>query len=312
MGGVAGADGCDVTFEQGHVGGVGRGVAEIRERLEEAVEIAATGCDFGVGAEEIAGKLKGLRGFGEKFPLWARVFLLLVGVDLVGDGEDFIGRGGDGLALGFAGEIDGRRDLAATAAGAGFGHLVEDIVKSKVVGLLERVEFMVVATGAIEGEAEPDSRRGLDAVEDVFDARFLGDATALAVEHVVAVETARDFLRLGGVGDEIAGELLDGELVVRHVRVEGVHDPIAPRPHGALGVALEAVGVRVAGEIEPFPRPALAETRGGEQSVHQIFECGFSIFVRGGDEGFDFGGGGWNAGEVEAHAADEGGGRSLG
>ena len=57
----------------------------------------------------------------------------------------------------------------------------------------------------------------------------------------------------------MTGKLLDGELVEGHVRVERVDDPVAPGPDVAQVIALEAVGVGVAGEIKPGARPADAE-----------------------------------------------------
>ena len=56
-------------------------------------------------------------------------------------------------------------------------------------------------------------------------------------------------------GQQVAGDLLDGELVERHVAVEGVDHPVAPAPHRALAVALVAVGVGVAGGVEPAAGP---------------------------------------------------------
>jgi len=204
-----------------------------------------------------------------------------------------VGLGGlEGIALGVGRKIEDRENLAAaaaTAGAAGLRHLVEDVVEREVVGLLERVELVVVAARAIEGQAEPDGGGGLDAVEDVFDARLLGDAAALAVEHVVAVKTTRDFLLARSRGEEIAGELFDGELVERHVGVEGVHDPVAPRPHGALGVALESVGVGVASDVQPVPSPAFAIARRGEEAVDD-FGVGVGRTV--GDEGGGLGEGG--------------------
>ena len=64
-----------------------------------------------------------------------------------------------------------------------------------------------------------------------------------------------------GVGQQVAGELLDRELVERHVAVEGVDHPVAPPPHVALAVGLVAVGVGIAGRVEPAGRHPLAVAR---------------------------------------------------
>ena len=65
---------------------------------------------------------------------------------------------------------------------------------------------------------------GVEAVLQRIDAAFL-------VDHRVAVESGGDDLIGGGVGKEVPGELLDGELIERHVGVERIDHPIAPRPH---------------------------------------------------------------------------------
>jgi len=79
-----------------------------------------------------------------------------------------------------------------------------------------------------------------------------------------------DDLGFERVGQQVAGELLDGELVERLVLVVGADDPVAPRPHRARGVALEAVAVRVAREVEPLHRHLLPEVRRGQQAVQGL------------------------------------------
>ncbi len=71
------------------------------------------------------------------------------------------------------------------------------------------------------------------------------------------------------LGQQVAGELLDREPVERQVAVEGVDDPVAVLPDRARGVDAVAVGVGVAGQVEPVPRPALAVVRRGEQAVDE-------------------------------------------
>ena len=68
-------------------------------------------------------------------------------------------------------------------------------------------------------------------------------------------------------GQQVAGDLLDEELVVGHVVVEGVDDPIAIHPHEPRLVLFEAVGVGVAGRVEPEAAPAFAEVGRGEQPL---------------------------------------------
>ena len=135
------------------------------------------------------------------------------------------------------------------------------------LALGERVELVVVADGAAGGESEPDLGDGFGAVAGVEDEVFLGDGAALVGGHVAAVEAGGDFLVEGGVGEEVAGELFDGELVEGLVAVEGVDDPVAVGPHFAEVVEVEAVGIGVAGGVEPVAGAVLAPGGGFEEAV---------------------------------------------
>jgi hypothetical protein len=110
---------------------------------------------------------------------------------------------------------------------------------------------VVVAAAAAHRQAQERRGRRLDAVDDAFDAPLLVDDAALGVHPVVAVEPRRDLLRLRRVGQQIAGDLFDGELIERHVLVVGVDDPVAPVRHEALGVGLIPMRVGVARRVEP-------------------------------------------------------------
>ena len=68
------------------------------------------------------------------------------------------------------------------------------------------------------------------------------------------------------------------------LRVERVDDPVAPRPHVALGVGLVAVGVGVAGRVEPVERHPLAVARRGEQAIDDLL---VGVRRRVGEEGVD-------------------------
>ena len=74
-------------------------------------------------------------------------------------------------------------------------------------------------------------------------------------------------------------------------------------------VLLEAVGVGIAGGVEPVPSPALAVVRAGQEPVDQLL-VGVGASV--GEEGVDLLGRRREADEVEAQAADEGGPVGLG
>ena len=122
---------------------------------------------------------------------------------------------------------------------------------------------MVVAAGAGHGQAEPDGAGGFGLVKDIFHAIFFRDPAPFTIDHVVSVEAGGQNLVGMGFGNEVAGDLADGELVKRHVVVEGLDNPVAPRPHGALAIALISIRVCISGSIEPIPGHPLAESGGG-------------------------------------------------
>ena len=211
---------------------------------------------------------------------------------------------GERRPVGVARDGDQGRDVAA---GLGVDALLVDVVEEaeeRIEFLLaDRVVLVVVAAGASHRQAEEDGGRGLDAVDGVLDPPFLLDRPGLGDGAVVAVEAGGDLLGQGGVGEPVAGDLFDREAVEGHVAVERRHDPVAPGPHGPGEVVLIAVGVGVAGAVEPVAGHRLAVPRGGEQAVDQPL-----VGVRGviGQEGVDLGEGRGDAEEVQRQAADQG------
>ena len=148
----------------------------------------------------------------------------------------------------------------------------EDAVQGIVVGGGNRVELVVVATGAGDGEAEEALGGGVDAFVDgvvgVLEALADGDEAERGEARVV----------LGQVRQAVGGELLDDELVVRLVGVEGVDDVIAVGPGSVEGldgaVTLEALGVGVTRGVEPVAGPAFAVVRRSEEAVDGALDDG--------------------------------------
>ena len=115
------------------------------------------------------------------------------------------------------------------------------------------------------------------------------------------------------LGQDVAGDLLAEELVVRLVGVEGIDDVVAVAPrHGHRIIRGLARRVGVADDVEPMAAPALAVGRGTEQAVHHLGE---GIRRRIGDEGIRLGRCRREPGEVERGAAEQraavGGGRGF-
>ena len=212
--------------------------------------------------------------------------------------EGFFG-GTDALGVvGLPGLEVGGRDVVGRLVG-----VVEQRHHREVIGMEHRIVLMRMALGAVQGEAHPGGSRGADAVDHGVEAVFVRIGAAFFVEHRVAVEARGDEVVGRGAGQQVAGELPDAELVVGQVRVEGLHDPIAVGPDGAGTVLLEAVGVGVAGEVEPATGPAFTVAGRGEQAVDEFLVSVGGLVV---DEGIGFFGRRRHAGEIERHAAHEG------
>ena len=160
-----------------------------------------------------------------------------------------------------------RRGVAAPAVEAELGHVVEE--GEELVELLvgDRIELVRVAARAPHRQAHERGGGRLDAIDDVLDLILVGNRPTLEVDHVVAIEARRHLLIARRVRQQVAGELLDRELIERQVAVERVDDPVAPRPHAAVAVDVVAVRVGVAGGVEPRHRHALAVARRLQQRV---------------------------------------------
>ena len=65
------------------------------------------------------------------------------------------------------GQLEHGAGVALGAVEAVLGHVVEEGVELVILLLRDRVELVVVALGAADGQAEPDGAGGVDAVDDV-------------------------------------------------------------------------------------------------------------------------------------------------
>ena len=149
--------------------------------------------------------------------------------------------------------------------------LLKNAVSSIELALAERVEFVVVAHRAARRQAEPDLRRRLRAVARVQHQVFFGDGAALVGRDVAAIEAGGHLLVERAIGQQVAGQLLDRELIEGHVSIEGSDHPVAIRPHLAVVVEMNAVRVGVASGVEPVAAPVLAPVGRFQQLVDKFF-----------------------------------------
>ena len=120
-----------------------------------------------------------------------------------------------------------------------------------------------------KSEAEPGSGGGVNAVDHRVKSKFQRVDASLLVHHSVTVKTGGHVLVLGGVGQHVTGNLLNGKLVKRHVGVERVDTPVSPRPDGAWPILFIAVRIRVTREVKPRLCPTLAVLWPIQQSINQ-------------------------------------------
>ena len=160
-----------------------------------------------------------------------------------------------------------------------------------------------MAAAALERQAEKGRAEGRHPVVDVGDAILLLDRATLRLLLVEPVEGGGQSLLVGGVWQQVAGELPAGEVVPGEVVVERPDHPVSPGPHGGpFAIDLKAIAVGVAGEVEPVGGHPLAVARTGQQAVEEPFVgIGMSI----GQEGFDLGHGRGKAREIKTHPADQ-------
>ena len=165
------------------------------------------------------------------------------------------------------------------------------------------VVLMVVALRAPHREPQPDGSQRSGAVQHLFVAKLLGVGAAFAIRQGIAVEAGGHQHFLVAARQQIAGNLLDGELVERQIAIERFDHPlpVAPRP-GTRAVLLVAVAIGVTRQVQPVAAPLFAIVRRIEQPVHQVL-VGIRPIVA---EKIAHLVGRWRkAGEIEADPPDE-------
>ena len=105
---------------------------------------------------------------------------------------------------------------------------------------------------------------GFDPVHHVFHPEFLGNDTSFVGGGVVAVKPGGDLLPFGGRRQKVTGQLLDGELIERHVVLVGVEHPVSPGPHVTGAVIMKDGGVTVSRGVHPDESHAFGVGFGGE------------------------------------------------
>ena len=173
-------------------------------------------------------------------------------------------------AVRHAGNHQARRAVLDVAVLRGLRGVAEEGGHGVVVTLRPGIELVVVALAAVRGEAHVNPAHRLHAVRRHVHQVLLVDGAAFVCGDVATLEAGGDELRFGWVRQEITGDLFNGELVEGLVVVERTDDPVAIRPHLAVVVEVEAVGVAVAGGIEPVAPTMLAPFLRLHELIHEL------------------------------------------
>ncbi len=147
-----------------------------------------------------------------------------------------------------------------------FGHHLVAVVEEReqLIELVvrDRIVLVRVTLGAADGEPQPNAAGGGHAVEDRLDAPLLLVGAPFGIGQRLPMKRRRQPVVGRGAGQQVAGQLFDRKAVQRQVVVHRLDHPIAIAPGiGPRVVFLIAVGVGIAGHVQPVAAPALTEVR---------------------------------------------------
>ena len=162
---------------------------------------------------------------------------------------------------------------------------------------------MIVALCTAGCQSHPCCAKSGRPIQNLVHAVFLQVRSPFAIAQRVPQKTGPHSLGNCGIGNQVSGQLLDGELVKRQVSIERIDDPLPIAPgHGAQKILQVAVAVSVVSQIKPPPRPSLAEMLRSQQSIHHAF-IGVSTCVV--QKRIDFQYGRWQSRQIERNPANQ-------
>ena len=158
------------------------------------------------------------------------------------------------------------------------GRVVQDREEAEVIVLRDGVILVRVTLRTRHRGSHPDRYRCVHPIHHSDVPVFLIARAAFVVRHRVSMKRRGDKLLVGGVVQQITGDLLKGELIERLVRVQRADDVIAIRPDRPRRIIRVAAGIRIARLVQPELRPMLAERLLLEQVIHgPLVSSGFSV-----------------------------------
>ena len=132
------------------------------------------------------------------------------------------------------------------------------------------IVLVIVTLSAADCGTHPDSGQITDPVGGVDGVVFLGLDATFVGSLQQAVVPRGDFLPFAAVIDQVAGELLPGELVERHILVKGANHIVAIGGDVVILVSMVAHRVSESDEVEPVDGEAFPEVGRVEQLIDQF------------------------------------------
>ena len=128
---------------------------------------------------------------------------------------------------------------------------------------------MGVALGAGRGQAEPGCACGAHPIDHRQIPKLKRVDAAFLVDHRVAMEAGGDDVIDRRFRQHVAGDLPNRKRVEGHVVVERPDHPVAVGPDLAGPILLVAVGIGIAGKIQPAAGPPLTIPGAGKQPINE-------------------------------------------
>ena len=129
---------------------------------------------------------------------------------------------------------------------------------------------MIVANSASTCQPKPCLNGRARSVDRVAKEKLIVDSPTFARCDIRSIEAGGNQLRLSWVGEQIASQLFDGELIEWHVCIEGINNPIAIRPCLPFVVQVQPMRIAITGNVEPMLGHLLTEARRGKILVNEL------------------------------------------
>ena len=109
--------------------------------------------------------------------------------------------------------------------------------------------------------SQPYRCSGVDSIDDLIDSIFFRVDTRFYITRRQAMKTRRQLLLYSRSWQQITCNLLDRELIKRHICIQRIDHPIAIGPDATKLIGLIPVAVGITSQVKPGPGPLLSIAR---------------------------------------------------